>query len=375
MRSARQDRYLDVAGGWLLVALTGLGCTGAPPVTGVDGGGSGTADDTAPPDEDDDGGDDTGGSLVGDCDAPTVHPDEDVFIDSQTEVDAFCGVASAVTGDLVVDVGTVEDPITELDGIGCLCEVGGDFFLTGDSSAPPPPHVTGDIELEELRRVGGDFVLSHHPNLDYVQSLVSLTEVGGDLRIEHNPNLQVAKFFALERVGGTVVVTGTDRLLILGLSAATSLGGVELGSAGDADTLYFFVELGLEALVEVTGDLRVVGPRNLGLVKAEVLERIDGALHLEAACVTTLRLPALESVGQLHLVGNCALTDLEGLGALTTVTGIDDEDQSVMLSANAIPADTAADFVAGLSLAGEAVIDTETSCDEVLAAYGESFCD
>ena len=142
-----------------------------------------------------------------------------------------------------------------------------------------------------------------------------------------------------------------------------------------ADTLYFFVELGLEALVEVTGDLRVVGQRNLGLVKAEVLERIDGALHLEAACVTTLRLPALESGGQLHLVGNCDLTDLEGLGALTTVTGIDDEDQSVMLSANAIPADTAADFVAGLSLAGEAVIDTETSCDEVLAAYGESFCD
>jgi len=375
MWSEGRDRPLEVTGLWLLAALVVLSCDKAPPVGGVQGGGSGGADDTAPPDEDDDGGDDTGAPVVGDCDAPTLHPDEDVFINSQTEIDAFCGIASAVAGDLVVDVGTVEDPITELDGMACLCEVGGDFFLTGDSSAPPPPHVTGDIELEALRRVGGDFVLSHHPNLDYVQSLVSLTEVGGDLRIEENPNLQVAKFFALERVGGTVVVAGTDRLLILGLSAASSLGGIELGAAGDADTLYFFVELGLEALIEVTGDVRVVGPRNLGLVKAEALERIDGTLHLEASCVTTPRLPALESVGQLHLEGNCALTDLSGFGALTTVTGTDDEGRSVVLSANAIPSDTAAAFVAGLSLAGEASIEAEASCDEVMAAYGDGYCD
>lgn len=366
--------------------------------SGADGGGSGGGSGSGSGGSEGSGsgdGSDTGNRFT-DCEE-LVAVEGPVIISAQAELAGFCASWNAVDGDLYLDVGAAEDPITELDGIKCLCAVEGDLTITGDSSqtpppgsaaapatqpAPPPapevvpPHVVGDIELILLERVGGDLVLTHHPQLDFVQSLVALREVGGDIVLRDIPNLQVIKFFGLETLGGRLVVEDMGKLLVVGMEAATSVGGLQLGAAGDAETLYFLVELGLGSLEEVTGDVRLVGPRNLPLLRAPELTRIGGALHLEGSCVTFPSLGALTEVGSLHLEGNCGLTSLSGLGALQAVTSTDEDGHAVVIAAQADldPEETQA-WLDGLDLqAGDASVDLETPCTEVMAAYGEGYC-
>ncbi|MCK6504025.1 hypothetical protein L6R53_11595 [Myxococcota bacterium] len=344
---------------------------GAADGGGGDGGGS-------------DGGGSDGGGTSGDCASLTWREDASVFIDTQAELASFCESWNAVRGDLVVDVGGQEDPITELDGIGCLCEVDGDLVITGDSEADgrepvaAPPHVTGDIELYALQRVGGDLRISHHPNLGYVEGLRALIEVGGDLVIEDNPTQQVASFYALQRVGGEVVVRDMEKLLILRLPAATHLGGLQVGAEGDAVTTWYLVEVLLTDLVEVTGDLRLVGARNLSYLGAPALTTVGGALHLQDTCETLADFPALASAGSLTLTGMCALADLSGFAALAALTGQDEGGHSLRLAADDhLDADEIDAFVAQLSSLGTGIVDVENqgSCADAMAAYGQGYCD
>lgn len=378
----------------LLLPLVLLLSCGDKDAGGVDSAPGGDDGDGATPSTDDDtadGGSDGGsddsstatdgadsGAAAG-CETRRWHPDGAVRIDTQAGLAPFCEQYNAVDGDLFVDVGGVEDPITELDGIKCLCEVTGDLTITGDASAPVPdgpPHVTGDIELSVLERVGGDLVLSSHPNLSYVEGLRGLTEVGGDIVISGSPDLQVASFYALQRLGGALRVHDMDKQLILRLPNATTIGGLELGAPGDAGTLFFLVELKLDDLQEIEGDVEIHGTRNLALLAAPALTRIGGALALEGACQAKLSLPLLEEVGSLVLTGHCALADLAGLPALARVTGQDDQGRSLQLSANSgLSADELAAFVAGLSITGGGTVVAEAgSCETVMADFGAGYC-
>ena len=341
--------------------------------TGGDGGDGGTTD----------------GGTTGACDAPTWRTEAQVRIDTQAELSTFCGSWNAVDGDLWVDVGGKEDPITELDGIGCLCEVTGDLVITGDSdleeasaagpsAAPPPPHVTGDIELYTLTRVGGDLRISHHPNLGYVEGMRALVEVGGDLVLTGNPTQQVASFYALQRVGGTVQVSDMEKLLILRLPLLTSLGGLQIGAEGDAATTYYLVEVLLTSLEAVTGDLRIVGPRNLASLQAPALTTVGGALHLQDTCETVPAFDALTSVGSLTLAGMCALTDLSGFAALGAITGQDEAGSSLRLAGDDhLDQDEIAAFLSQLGSTGTGTVDTANggTCADALAPYGEGYCD
>ncbi|RME22291.1 MAG: hypothetical protein D6798_16150, partial [Deltaproteobacteria bacterium] len=242
----------------------------------------------------------------------------------------------------------------------------------------PPPHVTGDIELTALERVGGDLVITWHPSLTYVEAMRALREVGGDIVLAGNPQMQVTSFYGLERLGGRLILRQQDKQLILRLPAATTIGGLDLGEPGDARTLAYLVEIKLDALQEVTGDIRVVGPRNLAVLSAPALTTIAGSLHVEAACRTTLSLPVLESVGSLVLDGLCALEDFAGLPALRQLTGEDEEGRSLWLHADdGLDSDEIAGFLAGLHALGTGTVDAGNteSCATVLAAYGDGYCD
>jgi hypothetical protein len=241
-----------------------------------------------------------------------------------------------------------------------------------------PPHVTGDIELYALRRVGGDLRISHHPNLGYVEGLGALTEVGGDLVLQANPTQQVASFYVLERVGGVLRVAGLDKLVLLRLPALASAGGLSLGEEGQAGSTGILVEVQLTALAEVSGDLRLTGARNLPVLRAPALTRVGGALHVQDTCETTLDLPALASAGSLTLVGMCALTDLAGLASLTALTGQDDRGYSLRLAADEhLDGDEILAFLGRLTTSGTGVVDVDNagSCAEALAAYGQGYCD
>ena len=307
----------------------------------------------------------------------------DVRLQQQSDVDGFCSTHNAISGDLSIDVSNNDDTITELDGIGCLCVVEGDLLLTSDGetddpSAPPPPHITGDLELSLLQRIGGDFSLINLPLLTYLQELWSLEEVGGDILIDGCPELQYSALYTLKTVGGSITLRNLGKLLVFRLPSLSSAQSIRLGSTGDSESLYFLAELALTSLTRLTGDLSLTGTRNLGLLSAPVLTDIDGALHIEAACSLRPSLPVLTALGSLHIEGACGISDFTGVPALTTLTGTDDAGYSFWLSASeAVEDKEIEDFLGALSVPplGAIFTDTSTTCADVLFAYGETFCE
>lgn len=314
------------------------------------------------------------------CAEPVWSEAEQVTLSRQSEVDAFCGQHSAVRGDLIIDVGGVEDTIVELDGLGCLCEVGGDLEVSAEAlpegAPPPPPHVTGDLELGVLSRIGGSLVLRNLANLTYLQELWSLASIGGDLVIEGCPDLQYSTFFGLEQLGGTLRLSGLEKLLVFRAPALVSAGGVSLGSPGDSETMFFFTELGVPQLTSLSGDVEIFGARNLGLLSAPVLESVGGRLHVEAACSLSPYMPALHTIGSLRIEGNCGLRDLSGLASVQTISGTDEDGYSLWLSSNdALTTEAIDTFVAGLGeVAGKLYSDTAGGCGTLFVDYADGYC-
>ena len=354
----------------MLLAL--LGCTSPASETGVSAVDTGVTD--------------TAAAAHLDCTAP-VWREEDVLLSRQSEVDGFCSQWNAVRGDLRIDVGATEDIITELDGLACLCEVDGDLVVYADDlppSAPPalpPPHVTGDLELSLLTRIGGDFELRNLQQLTYLQEMWSLESIGGDLTIDGCPDLQYSALDALASVGGTITLHNLGQFLVFRMPSLATAGGLSLGAPGDAESLYFLAELDISSLTTLSGSLSITGARNLGLLSAPVLTDITGALHIEAACHLRPSMPALTAAGSLHIEGACGITDFAGLPALTTLTGTDAEGHSLWLSANeGLDSSEIDAFIGGLSQtpAGTIHTDTITTCDAILSDYtvgGVGFCD
>jgi hypothetical protein len=304
----------------------------------------------------------------------------DLILQYQSDVAGFCSAHNAIRGDLSIDVSNNEDTITELDGIGCLCEVDGDLLLTStdDPAAPPPPHITGDLELGLLERIGGDLLLINLPLLTYLQELWALREVGGDIVIDGCPDLQYSSLYTLESVGGSITLRNLGKLLVFRLPSLTTAHSITLGSPGDGESLYFLAELALTSLTTLSGDLSLTGTRNLGLLSAPVLTDIDGALHIEAACSLRPSLPVLEELGSLHIEGACGVSDFAGLPALTALTSADDDGYSFWLSASeAVDDKEVSDFLGSLKPPppGEVFTDSTTTCADVLSAYGETFCE
>src|SRR4051812_47538889 len=58
---------------------------------------------------------------------------DDLFLISQSELQAFCESSNGVEGDLFIGA-----DVPELSDLSCLCEVGGDFGLTGGIGRTKP---------------------------------------------------------------------------------------------------------------------------------------------------------------------------------------------------------------------------------------------
>ena len=316
---------------------------------------------------------DSGDTAAGTgCETLTWNTEPVVELTTQAELDVFCDSANAVQGDLWVDLGDPVDPITALDGIKCLCEVEGDVNIVANelvAAGPPPPHVTGDIELPILSRIGGSFRVSKHPFLTYVGSLWELQSVGGDLIIEDNPLLAVVAFYALTEVGGAVRISGLDSLTVLRLPYVTSAGRLQIGAEGQA--LPLVVEVNLDAMQTVDEDLEVLGTGHLSRLSAPALTAVGGDLRFEATCNATPALPALTEARSLRLVGNCGLDDLSGLSALVSLGGTDDAGDGLRVEGNPELEQAELDaFLNQISTAGPAAVEAGGDCAAAITAGG-----
>ncbi len=327
---------------------------------------TGTSKETGPPD-------DTGAMGLPpqwDCDQRFWVQGEPVLLGTEAETAAFCDTYNAVEGDLRVELGRDEDPIQALDGLSCLCEITGSLEIlyldAGDEGGAgmPPPHSSADLELWNLRRVGGDFHVHDVPGITSVEGVYQLESVGGDLVLEANAVLGVVAFDSLQTVGGRLALVGLDQAQAFIAPELLQAGSIEIG---DGTTWHSrFVYLALEGLVQVDGALVVSGVPRLSKLKAEVLEAVGSEVRLDGSCFTTLDLPSLVTAGSLSLLGNCGLEDLSGVSALESLTGAADQTVLNLAWNDGLDAQELDQFQAGLSLAGGVTVQPggEGGCNE-----------
>ena len=313
-----------------------------------------------------------------------------LVLDSESAVTHFCTAYNKVDGALRVELGAENDSIMTLDGIACLCEVTGDFeiFYLGyeDSSAgggggragPPPPHASLDLELDNLRKVGGDFRVHHVPGITSIEGVYQLEEVEGDLLLDTNPLVASVVMESLVRVGGEIALDHLENLQAFSAPRLETVGGFRLGDWESGSWHGQFQFLGLGALTTVGENFLISAVPVLETLKAESLASVAGAFHLEAGCQLSLDFPQLSSVGSLQILGVCGLEDFSGLSALSEITG-EHEGYSLHVSHNnELSAQELEAFSASLNLQGESLLQSgETAgCGEfLLGNYGRDPAD
>lgn len=270
-----------------------------------------------------------------DSDDPVDTPEDTVdttpvglppFIGDLTIVDdggmqAFCALHDTVYGAVEVRGALVFD----LTGLDCLRHVVGNLLVTAPALS--------SINLPGLERVDGSVTLTG-TNVALTISLPHLTQVSGSLLVNHPDGMQ--------------------NLVSLDLGALRSV-GVDL-RIDDSTALY---DIELPALTTVGRHLWFRRHGQVGNVSAPLLSALGGALRVEDnPFITGIDMPALVDLGttvsaELAIEDNAALADLSGLSTVRTVSG------SLVIRGNGVmPQATADAFSAAMTRIGGATVVT-----------------
>ena len=261
------------------------------------------------------------------CD-PLKRLEGDATVESPHDLDALRGVG-VVTGSLRID------GVSDLSSLRCLTRVGADLWVGPADTiptsqglhGPPGPNeslLTHIDDFAGLTSVGRDLVVTGHDRLVNLDGLRALTSVGGTLRVTHNPALR-----ALDALGQLMSV---GELNVSGDTALTSLDGLDnlsrriagrvTISANDALT-------NLDALRNVTGvDGELIVTNNPALTSVDGLRGVSGPVRglFVEDCASLTNLDALAGLsgpvgsallGQLVVSQNDALTNVDGLSGLS----------------------------------------------------------
>jgi len=167
-------------------------------------------------------GDDMGGSDESEssADGPSAncgsatHPTY-IIIETEDDLAELDGVR-AIQGELQIN----RTSFTNLDFLGCIEEVGGEFTIYGNAE------LTDLSGLDHLARLGAGFIFSENPGPTELDGLPALVEVGGSVVIQGNPNLTgIPGMTSLATIGGALNIRDNDVLEhIDGLRGLRTLG-------------------------------------------------------------------------------------------------------------------------------------------------------
>jgi uncharacterized repeat protein (TIGR01451 family) len=205
--------------------------------------------------------------------------------------------------------------LVDLYGFEQLDTVGGSLLLAQNN-------LTNLNDLNNLRRVAGDFTIANHPHLVDVDSLVNLRTIGGYLRIESNKVLQGLQGFAnLDSIGGKLSVTFNEKM--------TSLDGLQQLQR-IPDGLYLennaaLLDLnGLNNVKTIGKDVRVIGNSTLehlnGLNNLQTIG-LDVTFQYNPQLKDFIGLENLDSIGEDLYIFNSAFESCQGLTSLKTIGG------------------------------------------------------
>ena len=238
---------------------------------------------------------------------------ENIVLTTQAEVDAFeCTTVTNLKIDFNSGRGSA-DPITNLDQLSTLTEVGGDLDLSFLFDNSRGIDLSG---LNNLKRVEGN--LSFDGTEPSFNGLQKLEFVGGNLtfyRIGEADDFSALT--NLRYVGGELSIITSRVESFQGLAQLTSVGGFDLNES----TVFSFE--GLTSLVQIRGDLRAEQEDSniRSLEGLENVERITGSLTIFGA-----NYPSFQGLNNLEQIGGDLITsetgiDLTGLESLQTVGG------------------------------------------------------
>ena len=300
---------------------------------------------------------------------------------SANSLSGFCSAYNAISGDLTLD----RTDLSSMSVFSCLCEVGGDVSITGNTALSA---LTG---LERLGTVGGDLsidnndLLPDYTGLSGLEAVTGTLTVGtgnalvtdmigfdtltsvGALNITNTAITSLDGLESLETVAGDFTLSGNESLIsVEGLSGLTSVGedlyvynndllpsltGFEqlssvggmlslLGVDGVPDFhpfsglrslggLYVYAcdlntdLAGFEGVTTIAGDVTVLANNvQTSMIGLDNVTSIGGDIEINSSGVTSLQgLNSLTTVGGDFNYYSAFGTDLEGLNALQTVNG------------------------------------------------------
>jgi hypothetical protein len=233
---------------------------------------------------------------------------------TQTQVDAFA--CTSTTGNLIIESAAI-DPIMNLDGLAGLTHVGGNLIIRNNAL------VTDFDGFNMLQTVGGNLLFEANPFLLHLDDFLSIIAVGGNLTIIDNPLLiDVNGLINLSNFDGNLSIQRND--ILQNLDGLLSLNGV-IGAVTIAENPLLSDIFGLFGITQLTGGLNIrVLPLVTDLSGLDNISSVGGSVLIQQ--IATLdNLDALAGLitigGSLTIRNNNALLDATGLGALTSLGG------------------------------------------------------
>ena len=229
-----------------------------------------------------------------------------IILRTQSEVDAFPANITQLRGGIVIGPDTDADPITNLNALSALREIG---HLTVKKTASLNELVTFNSTtttktgLGALKTIRGNLIIGSqnrgNTGLDSLGYFDELTSIGGDINIGYNTSLsRIGTFSALDAIGGFVNIRDNAALQTLGdFSALDSIESI----------LSVYNNLALNALGDFSTLKKIGGsfsigksPALLSLGNFPALTQIGGFLSVKDndAIVSLGKFPLLESIGK-----------------------------------------------------------------------------
>lgn len=185
--------------------------------------------------------------------------------------------------------------LSSLEGLGNLHSIGGNLIIRQNESLTFQPKLKNLHGLENLERIGGDFVQLER-NMQSLEGLNKLQVIGGNLNIQKGKLQNLQGLASLDTIGKS--------LTLANLSNLKSLSGLQnLRHAG--------LNLSTDSLTDLQGLENLRSGRELRLAGNKLLESLTGLEHLEQ--LTGYNRTTLAKYPVIWLEGNPRLSDLAAL--------------------------------------------------------------
>ena len=277
-----------------------------------------------------------------------------IIFRTQADVDSFPSSITQLRGGIVIGPDTDADPITNLNALSKLTEIG---HLTVKKTASLNEFVTFNSTtttktgLGALQTIRGNLIIGSqnrgNTGLDSLGYFDELTSIGGDINIGYNTSLsRIGTFSALDSIGGFVNIRDNAALQTLGdFSALDSIESIlsvynnfALNALGDFSTLK-----------KIGGSFSIgKSPALLSLGNFPALTQIGGFLSVNnnENLISLGKFPLLESIGkgsvfvpsESSIVKNVAIV-VEENPSLSSCCAVDifvEEGANAIMSENAL---------------------------------------